>query len=68
MNGPYHDGYANLAAAIVKSGIECNDTRFLKSDWCDTLKDICRLDYEMHGGKNTNTHVSLAKLDIKEDM
>ena len=30
--GPYHDGYANLAAAIIASGVKNHDTRFLESD------------------------------------
>lgn len=50
----YHDGYANLAAAILDSGIKCNDTAFLESDWADTLRDICVLDDEMYGNRNIN--------------
>lgn len=53
MNGKrsgahYHDGYANLAAAILDSGIRCNDTEFLESDWADTLRYMCTLDDEMY--------------------
>lgn len=49
--GPYHGAYANLAAAIIASGVKCHDTTFLKSDWCDTLREICRLDDQMYGGR-----------------
>lgn len=48
----YHDAYANLAAAIIRSGELQHDTAFLHSNWCDTLKEICRLDDEMYGGRN----------------
>lgn len=40
----YRSGYANLASAIIESGINANDKGFLESDWCDTLREICRLD------------------------
>jgi len=50
----YHDAYANLAAAIIRSGELQHDTAFLHSDWCDILKEICRLDDEMYGGRNTS--------------
>lgn len=49
--GSYHDAYANLAAAIIASGVKCHDTAFLKSDWCDILKEMCRLDDQMYGGR-----------------
>ena len=45
----YHSPYTNLAAAIIASGERCNDTRFLDSDWCDTLRTICKLDDELYG-------------------
>lgn len=48
----YHDAYANLAAAIIHSGELQHDVAFLHSDWCDILKEICRLDDEMYGGRN----------------
>lgn len=51
-NGPYHDGYANLAAAIIADGVKHNDITFLKSNWCDILKEICRLDDEMYGRRD----------------
>lgn len=44
----YHDAYANLAAAIIASGERCHDVSFLNSDWCDTLRTICKLDDELH--------------------
>lgn len=50
--GSYHDGYANLAAAIIASGVRHHDTTFLESNWCDLLKEICRLDDQMHGDRN----------------
>ena len=50
----YHSAYANLAAAIIASGERCHDTRFLESDWCDTLKEICKLDDEMYGSMGAN--------------
>ena len=48
----YHDPYANLAAAILDSGVRCNDTTFLESDWADILREMCRLDNIMYGNKN----------------
>lgn len=53
--GPYHDAYANLAAAIIASGVKCHDTRFLESDWCDTLREICRLDDQLYGHRSIST-------------
>lgn len=44
----YHSPYANLAAAIIASGERCHDVSFLNSDWCDTLRAMCRLDDEMY--------------------
>ena len=40
----YHDGYANLAAAILKQGVRENDVSFLKSDWAEILREICKMD------------------------
>lgn len=51
----YHDPYANLAAAILDSGKRCNDTAFLESDWADTLRAICSLDYEMYGNRTVQS-------------
>ncbi len=45
----YHNAYANLAAAIIASGERCHDVPFLNSDWCDTLRTICKLDDELYG-------------------
>lgn len=50
----YHDAYANLAAAIIRSGVLQNDKAFLNSAWCGTLKELCELDDEMYGGRDTN--------------
>lgn len=33
------EGYIQLAAAIVNSGIRCHDEFFLKSDWCKMLTE-----------------------------
>ena len=44
----YHDGWANLAAAIIASGRRANDTRFLDSDWCEFLRDLCACDDEIY--------------------
>lgn len=52
----YHDAYANLAAAIIESGQVSHDESFLESDWCASLKEICRLDDEMHGGAKAILH------------
>lgn len=46
--GYYHDGYANLAWAILQDGIRSNDRYFLESDWADVLREICRLDDILH--------------------
>lgn len=58
----YHDPYANLAAAILDSGVRCNDTAFLESDWADILREMCRLDNIMYGNKN------VASLDTRVRM
>lgn len=47
----YHNPYANLAAAVLDSGVRCNDTTFLESDWADILKEMCRLDSIMYDNK-----------------
>ena len=52
IRNTFHNGYANLAAAILKSGEKCNDTLFLESDWAETLREICRLDDIIYGDHN----------------
>jgi len=47
----YKSPWANLAAAIIRSGERENDQVFLDSDWCDTLKRLCALDDEETGKK-----------------
>lgn len=42
----YHDGYAKLAAAILTSG-RC-DKWFQESEWAEDLRELCRLDLELH--------------------
>ena len=37
------DPYVRLAHAIITSGIKANDTSFLSSDWCETLRYMCDL-------------------------
>lgn len=37
------DPYVRLAHAIIASGIKANDTSFLNSDWCETLRYMCDL-------------------------
>lgn len=44
----HYDGYANLAAAIIADGYKHNDKAFLDSDWCATLRWMCKLDDELH--------------------
>lgn len=34
-----YEGYIHLAAAILNSGIQCNDEAFLNSTWYKFLKD-----------------------------
>lgn len=53
LAGPYHGAYANLAAAIIASGVKSHDTIFLASDWCDTLREICKLDDKIYGGRGS---------------
>jgi hypothetical protein len=52
QNTRYHEPYTNLAYAIVASGIKCHDVRFLESDWCELLREMCRLDDQMYGDRN----------------
>lgn len=40
-----------LAAAIVKSGQDANDKYFLKSKWCEELKDLVMLYLEQNEGE-----------------
>ena len=47
----YHDGYANLAAAILKQAERENDKAFLDSDWAGNLKYMCTLDDRMYGDR-----------------
>ena len=67
----YHDPYANLAAAILGSGVKCNDTTFLESDWADILREMCRLDNIMYGNKDvvsldTSTHMHSARRETND--
>lgn len=51
QNTMYHSPMANLAYAIIRSGEKCHDVRFLESDWCELLREICRLDDKMYGDR-----------------
>ena len=51
----YHEPLANLAAAILESGVHANDRRFLESEWADTLREICRIDDDLYGGRGLGT-------------
>lgn len=68
-NTRYHDPYANLAHAVLSAGIKCNDKSFLESDWCETLREICRLDDEMYGHRNVGTrgktYISSAHIGVE---
>lgn len=57
QNTRYHEPYANLAAAIIMSGVKCHDVEFLESDWCDTLKEMCRLDDQTYGNRGLSLTV-----------
>ena len=68
----YHDPYANLAAAILESGARCNDTRFLESDWAETLREVCALDDKMYGNRNVKAarakvHVSSPHMEVSDE-
>ena len=68
----YHNPYANLAAAILESGARHNDTRFLESDWAETLRDMCVLDDEMYGGRimtatNVRVHKNTSHLRLLDE-
>lgn len=69
QNTRYHEPYTNLAAAIVASGVKCHDVGFLESDWCDTLREMCRLDDEMYDARNIQVrgkaHVSSPHLSME---
>lgn len=67
----YHDPYANLAAAILEAGARCNDTRFLESDWAETLREICSLDDKMYGSRDVKAarakvHMSSAHMEVSD--
>lgn len=65
----YHSAYANLAAAIIESGERCHDVSFLNSDWCDTLRTICKMDDELYGHRMSaargRRYVSSAHLPLE---
>lgn len=71
QNTRYHNPYTNLAAAVIASGVKCHDVRFLESDWCDLLKEMCRLDDAMYGnralGIRGKQRVSSAHMSMEVD-
>lgn len=72
QRGKYHDPYANLAAAVLESGIRHNDTRFLESGWAESLRYMCSLDDEMYGGRGIATtgirvHKSTSCLRVSDE-
>ena len=58
----YHGGWANLAAAIITSGLRANDERFLESDWCELLQDMCELDAQMYDHEPTGVHIETSQV------
>lgn len=65
-NYGYHDGYANLAAAILESGRVHNDKSFLNSEWAETLRDICRLDDAMYDSTKSIARSTKARAAVYE--
>lgn len=65
--GSYYSSWANLAAAIISSGERENDRRFLESDWCDTLKELCKLDDELHSGIKAHFNANASKTHMSKD-
>lgn len=65
--GSYYSPWANLAAAIINAGERENDKRFLESDWCDTLKELCRLDDELHSGIKAHFNANASKTHMSKD-
>lgn len=61
LTSTFHDPYANLAAAIINSGVRCHDTEFLESNWADILRRICELDIKMYGERDILTTRGLIK-------
>ena len=53
--------YAYLAAAIITSGVACNDEQFLESDWCTLLRDFCSLFDEQNNKQN------IQRIEVKND-
>lgn len=50
----YKKPFSNLAAAILEYAKRDNDVRFFKSNWCECLRMMCRLDSKMYDQKNTD--------------
>lgn len=53
LTGTFHNPYANLAAAILNSGVRHHDMEFLESNWADVLRRVCELDLMMYGNRST---------------
>lgn len=50
-------GYIGLAAAIVDSGICENDNYFLQSEWCDFLKQMVFMNYEIRTTARSSSNI-----------
>lgn len=65
--GSYYNPWANLAAAIIHSGEQANDTHFLESDWCETLRELCRLDDEQYNGVKAQFNSNASRAHMSKD-
>lgn len=65
--GSYYSPWANLAEAIIKSGEQENDRRFLESDWCETLRELCRIDDEQHNGVKVQFNANASRAHMSKD-
>ena len=65
--GSYYNPWANLAAAIIRSGEQENDKHFLESDWCDVLREICKIDDEQHSGVKAQFNSNASRTHISKD-
>lgn len=49
----FSDPWANLAAAIIHTGVQCHDELFLKSKWCAMLADMISLASEIEDSRSS---------------
>lgn len=52
----FSDPWANLAAAVLHSGVVCHDEFFLKSSWAKDLADLVDLATARDDHKNKREH------------